>query len=260
MTACVLCAAHVAVLTFSPIGVVHVACSEGVVRRRMLDWHFAVDYVDPLVEWTRRGKARLVFAILGALVRMIVIGPIQLMLRLIMDPDISRLLALGVLAPMAAAAVAWAMLMSGVGAAALEFMLPSGWLEDPAPDRVENVVLVTLAVLACVGVVVEGMRVFAPPWILVLVLGRLSLSLYLVGLAAAFVFACVLSCLHSDGILAKSPPPEGEQQDAGGVASRADGLRKTHLALLGIALGAVAVAHVVLPVQNRRQFATFSNS
>lgn len=286
------CAGHTAIISFFPMRLMHWLRSDGMVRFAVSQgWAKKLDAM--MIKIRRHPALALILKIVDALTRLALL-PVQVGLRLALDPQNSRLAIASLFAPVAAAVVLWGI----VDAFPIERLIPEGFLDSPGSGRdKEKIVWVSIGVLLGVGGAYEvGRRWIAPDLARWFVGGNTTPLAYQWGLGAAVGASLVLAGLHLDGNLG-SPPVCGELRCSNGETmgsplkpiatqktpddDRAEALmarsmsmqrslgidapppppprflqpRAVHVAALFVACAAITALHLGLPVFNRREFA-----
>ena len=168
-------------------------------------------------------------------------GPYNLLMRLIGNPDTSRLICMGVIVPIGLACFLWVFMDPR-----LPFIdwatkkLPPGWVEPPGST--ESIVWVTVFTVGMVCGSVEFLNAFYPP-IVKLALGDVPVPVFHAGIMIAAGFACIMTGIDADGNHRSQDPTESYKR-----------ARSTHIAILGVSLLSVVVTYMVLPALDRKSF------
>lgn len=248
------CVLHVLLMWWMPPYLVSYFLGDGIflgnvsfVKSLRDRWVKCVTYVEELrtgsVVWWR------VLWIFYALWAMAMQGPVSIIMHLIGNPDTSRVIGMGVIAPLGMACYLWVFMNPRYPFIDLAIkFLPSGWIEPPGST--ESIVWVTILMAGMICGSVEFMNAFYPP-IVKLALGDMPVPVFHASIMIAAGFSCVMAGVEVDGNHVSKSDDSDPMKKKVESYERA---RSTHMAVLGVSLVAVATAYVVLPALDRQSF------
>lgn len=186
-----------------------------------------------------------VLFVFNVIYTMMMQGPYFLLQQLLSEPDTSRLIGLGIVAPVGLAAILWTLMNPRVNYISwLSGQLPSGWIEPPGSS--ESIVWVTGLTVGFMCGSLELLNALYPP-IIKLFLGDVSLSVYHAGIMLAAGFTCIMTGLEVDGNYEKS-------NEGGDDERQYKRTRTYHLSIFLTSLFAVVITYLVLPAVDRKSF------
>lgn len=230
----VVCVGHVFLLRSMGPSAVHFFCGESGIKAWLVRTGIARSAVTPFARWISTGWPLWVFALGILLYRIFFEGPLDFIIQILGNPNLSRAFGMIFVVPIGIAAACWTFFSSKLASRLL------------APvSNGEVIVWVTVMVAGSVSLFVEVLRE-ASPKTLDLLLGDLTPALFYTCVGLACAFACVVAGLDYDG---NKDAASTKELPGTGLA------RSLHLLVLAIALLAAVAAVFVVPAVDRRQFA-----